>query len=83
MKFHSLKRRRRGCRWHHRWVRLRVRPAIPVVTRGVVVLPVPKLDHEALPGRIVIPLAGVFKAGEAVSRRQLERAEASGSQTPE
>ena len=34
-----------------------------------------KICHEALPGGIIIPLAGIFRAGEAVSRRQLERAE--------
>ena len=59
-------------------VRLRVRPAVPVVARGVVVLLVCKLDHEALSGGVVIPLAGVFGAGEAESRRQLERAESTG-----
>ena len=63
-------------------VHLRVCPAVPVITRSVVVLPVCKLDHEALPGRIVIPLAGVFGAGEAVSRRQLERAKCVGVADP-
>ena len=41
-----------------------------------------KLDHEALPGGIIIPLAGVLGAGEAVSRRQLERAESAGVADP-
>ena len=58
--------------------RLRVYPAVPVITRSDVVLPVRELDHEALPGRIEIPLAGVFGAGEAISRCQLERAESAG-----
>ena len=63
-------------------VHLRICPAVPAITRNVVVLPVRKLDHEALPGRIVIPLARVFRAGEAVSRRQLERAESVGVADP-
>ena len=41
-----------------------------------------EVRHEALPGRIEIPLAGVFGAGEAVSRRQLERAESVGVADP-
>ena len=52
----------------------RVRPAIPVIAWGVVVLLVRKVRHEALPGGIEVPLVGVFGAGEAVSRCQLERA---------
>ena len=56
-------------------VRQRVRSVVPIVARNVAVMPVRELNHEALPGRIVIPLAGVFRAGEAVGRRQLERAE--------
>ena len=63
-------------------VRLRVRSAVPVVAQNVVVLPVRELDHEALPGRIVIPLAGGFGAGEAVSHHQLERAESVGVADP-
>ena len=38
-------------------------------------MPVRELDHEALPCEIVIPLAGVLRAGEAISRHELERAE--------
>ena len=34
-----------------------------------------ELDHEALPSGIVIPVNGVLGAGEAVRRRELERAE--------
>ena len=45
-------------------------------------MPVRELDHEALPGGIVIPLAGVLGACEAVSRRQLERAESTGVMDP-
>ena len=60
----------------------RVRPDVPVVAWGVVVLPVRKVHHEALPGRIEVPLAGVFGAGEAVSRRQLERAKSAGVTGP-
>ena len=56
-------------------VRLRVCPAVPVIARSVVLLPVRELDHEALPGGIIIPLAGVLGAGEAVRRRELERSE--------
>ena len=52
------------------------------VARNVVVLLVHELDHEALPGRIVIPVAGVFGAGEALSRPQLERAESVGVANP-
>ena len=63
-------------------VRLRVYPAVPVITRSVVVLPVRELDHEALPGGIVISLAGVLGTGEVVSRRQLERAESAGVADP-
>ena len=51
-------------------VRLRVCPAVPIITRSVVVLPVRELDHETLPGRIVITLAGVFGAGESVVTSQ-------------
>ena len=63
-------------------VRLRIYPAVPVITRNVVVLPVRKLDHETLLGGIVIPVAGVFGAGEAISHRQLERAESAGVANP-
>ena len=59
-----------------------VRRAFPVVAWGVVILLVRKVHHEALPGRIKIPLAGVFGAGEAVGRRQLERAESVGVAGP-
>ena len=45
-------------------------------------MPVRELDHEALPGGIVIPLAGVLGGGEAVSRRELERAESVGVADP-
>ena len=54
---------------------LHVRPAVPVVARGVFVLLVRKVGHETLPSGIIIPLAGVLRAGEVVSRRELERAE--------
>ena len=56
-------------------VRLCVRPAVPVVAQGVVVLLVRKISHEALPSGIVLPLTGVLRAGEAISRRELERVE--------
>ena len=46
------------------------------------ICPIRELDHEALPGGIEIPLAGVFGAGEAVSRCQLERAESVGVVDP-
>ena len=46
-----------------------------VVARCVVDGPIRQLDHEALPSGIVIPLAGVFRAGEVVVCRQLERPE--------
>ena len=46
-----------------------------VVARRVVDLPIHQLDHEALPSGIVIPLAGVVGAGEAVVRRSLKRQE--------
>ena len=52
-----------------------VRPAVPVVARGVVVLLVRKVGHEALLSGIVLPLTGVLRAGEAISRHELERAE--------
>jgi len=57
-------------------------PADSIIARSVVLLPVRELDHEALPGGIVIPLAGVLGAGEAVSRRELERAESVGVADP-
>ena len=41
-----------------------------------------QLDYEALPGVVVIPLAGVFKAGEAVRRRELKRLEGVGVTDP-
>ena len=63
-------------------VRLRVCPAIPVITRNIVVLPVRKLDHEALPSGIVLPLTGVLRAGEAISCCKLERAECVGVADP-
>jgi len=61
---------------------LRVYPAVPVITRNIVVLPVCKMDHEALPSGIVLPLTGVLRAGEAISRRELERAESVGVADP-
>ena len=48
---------------------------VPVVARRLPDNPVHQLDHEALPSGIVIPLAGVLGAGEAISRRELERVE--------
>jgi len=45
---------------------LSLHPAVLVIARGVVVLSVRELGHEALPSGIVIPLAGVLGAGEAV-----------------
>jgi len=60
----------------------RVRPGVPVVAWGVVVLLVRQVHHEALPGRIEIPLAGAFGVGEAVCRRQLERAKSVGVVDP-
>ena len=63
-------------------VRLCVRPAVPVVAQGVVVLLVRKIGHEALPSGIVLPLTGVLRAGEAISRRKLERAECVGVTGP-
>ena len=48
---------------------------VPVVARCFVNHPIHQLDHEALPGGIVIPLAGVFGAGEAVCCRELEQPE--------
>ena len=59
-----------------------VRPAVLVVGWSIVVLLVREVRHEAFPGRIEIPLAGVFGAGEAVGRRQLERAESVGVADP-
>ena len=64
-------------------VRLCVRTAVPVVAQGVVVLLVRKVSHEALPSGIVLPLTGVLRAGEAISRRELERAESVGVADPE
>ena len=63
-------------------VRLCVRPAVPVVVQGIVVLLVRKIGHEALPSGIVLPLTGVLRAGEAISRRELERAESVGVADP-
>ena len=60
----------------------RVRPTIPVIARGVVILLVRKVHHEAFPGRFEVPLTGVFGAGEAVGRRQLEQAESVGVANP-
>ena len=74
--------RGRGCRRVHRLLCPRVRPGVPVVDWGVVVLLVRQVHHEALPGRIEIPLAGAFGAGEAVSHRQLERAKGIGVANP-
>ena len=56
-------------------VRLCVRPAVPVVAQGVVVLLVREVSYEVLPSGIVLPLTGVLRAGEAIGRRELERAE--------
>ena len=56
-------------------VRLCVRPVVPVVAQGAVVLLVRKIGHEALPSGIVLPLTGVLRAGETISRRELEQAE--------
>ena len=67
---------------HHLLVSLCIRPAVPVVARGIVVLLVRKLGHEALPSGIIIPLAGVLRAGEAIGRRELERAECVGVADP-
>ena len=54
---------------------LRIYPAVPVIAQSVIDLPVHELDHEARPSGIVIPLAGVLGAGEAVVRRELKRPE--------
>ena len=61
---------------------LRVCPAVPVIARSVVNLLVRDLDHEALPSGIIIPLAGVLRAGEAIGRHKLERAECVGVADP-
>ena len=65
--------KKKGHSRHHRLVCLRVCPAVPFITRSVILLPVRELDHETLPGGIVIPLAGVLRASEAIGRRELER----------
>ena len=62
------------CRWEF--------PMVPVVARRFLDGSVRQLDHEAFPSGIVIPLARVFGAGEAVSRRKLERAESVGVADP-
>jgi hypothetical protein len=67
--------KKKGRDRHHYLVCLRVCPTVPVIARSVADLPVRKLDHEALPSGIIIPLAGVLGAGEAVSCRKLERSE--------
>ena len=48
---------------------------VPVVARRFVNYPIRQLDQEALPGGIVIPLAGVFGAGEAEVRHELKLSE--------
>ena len=59
-------------------VRLRVHPVVIVVAQGVVILLVRKVGHEALLSGIVLPLTGVLRACEAISHRELERAECVG-----
>ena len=62
----------------HRWGL----SVVSVVARRFLDGSVRQLDHEAFPSGIVIPLARVFGAGEAVSRRKLERPEGIGVTDP-
>ena len=55
---------------------------VSVVARRFLDGSVRQLNHEAFPSGIVIPFAGVFGAGEAVRRRELERAESVGVTDP-